>query len=125
MKLKTLLGMLILMTVSANGWAYGSSSSSKSCDKPHFSDFDPAEKSEVSAQSEFSFAASGVSDSNSIKVTVKNQPVELSINDKGGVYQVSGKLPENLHDTYARINISADGRNRCKGSGGWLIRIVD
>ncbi|MBE0436131.1 MAG: hypothetical protein IBX56_10035, partial [Methylomicrobium sp.] len=47
------------------------------------------------------------------------------INEKGIGYEVSGNLPENLNDTYARIAISADGRNRCKGTGGWLVKITD
>ena len=125
MKSLALIGTLVLMTAASNCWAYGSSSSTKSCDKPRFSDFNPAEKSEVPAQSAFSFSASGVSDPNSIKVTVKNQPAEVAIADKGGTYQVSGNLPEGLTGTYARIAISADGRNRCKGTGGWLIKITD
>ncbi len=125
MKSLALIGTLVLMTAATNCWAYGSSSSTKSCDKPRFSDFNPAEKSEVPAQSAFSFSASGVSDPSSIKVTVKKQPVDLSINEKGIGYEVSGNLPENLSDTYARIAISADGRNRCKGTGGWLVKITD
>lgn len=125
MKSLALIGTLVLMTASTNCWAYGSSSSTKSCDKPRFSDFNPAEKSDVPAQSAFSFNASGVSDPNSIKVTVKNQPVALIINEKGSVYEVSGNFPESLSDTYARIAISADGRNRCKGTDGWLVKIRD
>lgn len=125
MKLTALFGTLVLMTAASNCWAYGSSSSTKSCDKPRFSDFNPPEKSEVPVQSAFSFIASGVSDPNSIKVTVKNQPVEIALDDKGSVYQVTGNLPESLSGTYARIAISADGRNRCKGTGGWLIKIAD
>lgn len=125
MKSLALIGTLVLMTAATNCWAYGSSSSTKSCDKPRFSDFNPVEKSDVPAQSAFSFSASGVSDPNSIEVTVKNQPVELIINEKGSVYEVSGNFPESLTDTYARIAISADGRNRCKGTGGWLVKIAD
>ena len=125
MKSLALIGTLVLMTAATNCWAYGSSSRTKSCDKPRFSDFNPVEKSEVPAQSAFSFSASGVSDPNSIKVTVKNQPVALIINEKGIGYEVSGNLPENLSDTYARIAISADGRNRCKGTGGWVVKITD
>lgn len=122
----TPLFMIALLTVTAsNAWAYGSSSSSKSCEKPRFGEFQPAEKSVVPAQSAFSFSAYGVADPKSIEVSVKKQPVTVSINERNGVYRVSGKLPENLQGTYARIAIRAEGRSRCQGSGGWLIEIAE
>lgn len=125
MKPSLLIGTLLLIAAAPTTWAYGSSSSTKSCEKPQFANFVPTEKSEVSAGSQFSFTASGVIDPKSIKVNVKNQPVELSIDEKGNTYSVSGKLPENLTGTHARIAISAEGKNRCKGTGGWLIKITE
>ena len=59
------IGFLILMAISSNLWAYGSSSSSSACAKPKFTDFTPAEHSEVAAGSDFSFIASENTTSNS------------------------------------------------------------
>ncbi len=118
--------MICLTTTTGQVFAYGSSSSSsKSCAKPTFSQFTPADKSEIGSGSEFSFTAVGVIDPKTIEVTVKNQPVELAIDSKGKVHKVSGKLPDNLNDTFARIAIRADGHNRCTGFGGWLVKISE
>ncbi|MGR9115718.1 MAG: hypothetical protein ACU85E_08125 [Gammaproteobacteria bacterium] len=115
----------LIMTLPVNAWAYGSSSSTKSCAKPKFSEFVPADKAEVAAQSEFSFIASANAYPESIKVTVKKLPVTVNVTDKNGAYLVTGKLPDALSDTYARISISAEGPNRCKGNGGWLVKISE
>lgn len=58
-----------------------------------------------------------------IKVSVKKIPVEVTINKENNAYSVSGKLPESLTGTYARIKIDANGTNNCKGSDGWLLNI--
>ena len=109
MKPHRLLLAFLVMGIAANAWAYGSSSSTKSCTKPKFSDFFPADKSEVAPESEFSFSASSVPYPDSIDVRVKKQPVEVTISEKNGTYRVTGKLPDSLRNTYARISISAEG----------------
>lgn len=114
---------LLFLSITTNAWAYGSSSSSKSCAKPKFSEFVPADKAEVAAASDFSFTASANAYPESIKVTVKKQPVAINVTEINGVYRVTGKLPDSLRNTYARININAEGPSRCQGSGGWLIKI--
>lgn len=125
MKPHRLLLAFLVMGIAANAWAYGSSSSTKSCTKPKFSDFFPADKSEVAPESEFSFSASSVPYPDSIDVRVKKQPVEVTISEKNGTYRVTGKLPDSLRNTYARISISAEGPSQCKGSGGWLVKITE
>jgi len=115
----------ILLLVSSNLWAYGSSSSSKACTKPEFSQFIPAENSTIAAGSSFSFFASANTYPTTIKVTVKGLPVELNITPKDAAgFQVKGTLPKSLHDDFARIMISAEGQKNCKGDGGWLLNIA-
>jgi len=115
----------ILSLVSSNLWAYGSSSSSKSCTKPEFSQFLPAENSSIAAGSAFSFLASANTYPTTIKVTVKGLPVELSITPKEAVgFEVKGTLPKSLQDDFARITINAEGQKNCKGEGGWLVNIT-
>ena len=115
----------ILSLVSSNLWAYGSSSSSKSCTKPEFSQFSPAENSSIAAGSAFSFLASANTYPTTIKVTVKGLPVELNITPKEAVgFEVKGTLPKSLQADFARITINAEAQKNCKGEGGWLVNIT-
>ncbi len=123
MNIIKLITVFILAVFSSNLLAYGSSSSKKACKKPKFTQFAPAHLAVVSAQSEFSFQASMLTNPDSIQVTVKKQPVEVSINKINNAYSVSGKLPASLQGTFARVEINAQGTNNCKGQGGWLLNI--
>ena len=126
MKAHPYLWTLILFTIAANhAWAYGGgSSSTKACTKPKFSEFKPEEKAEVAANADFSFVASPITHPDSIKVSIKDLPTEVNITPRNeGGFEVTGKLPTTLTNTYARISITAEGTNRCKGSGGWLVKV--
>jgi len=127
MKRYNFLWVFVLMLVSGTSWAYGggSSSSSKACAKPKFTDFVPAENAEVAAGSSFSFTASANTYPNSIKVTVKGLPANINVKPKSaGNFEVSGTLPASLKGTYARIAIDADAQSNCNGGGGWLVKIA-
>ena len=124
MKTTKLFWILGLTIISAQVFAYGSSSSSKSCTKPHFSEFNPVDKAEVAPKSTFSFMASSANPK-SITVDIKKQPVAITVTPKGQGYQVSGTLPSDLKATTARINITAESPSNCKGSDGWLINITE
>ncbi|GAW86123.1 conserved hypothetical protein [Bathymodiolus platifrons methanotrophic gill symbiont] len=124
MNINKLIMVFILTVFSSNLLAYGSSSSSKkACTKPKFTQFTPPHLAVVAVQSEFSFQASMLTNPDTIKVSVKKIPVEVTINKENNAYSVSGKLPESLTGTYARIKIDANGTNNCKGSDGWLLNI--
>ncbi len=125
MKSHHTLWILALMLATGNVWAYGSSSSTKSCTKPKFSEFSPVNNAEVAAKSAFSFLASAGTNPDSINVTVKDLPVAVTITAKNKSFEVTGKLPDSLKGTFARISISADGPNKCKGSDGWLVKIAE
>ncbi len=114
--------VLILMT--GNCWGYGSSGGSTSCKKPQFSNFVPPHNSEVAPGSQFSFMVSRANP-DTIQVKVEQQSVKTTVTPKSNVYMVTGKLPDNLKGTYARINITASGATRCKGSSGWLVKITE
>ena len=81
-------GLLIVMAGTA--WGYGSSSSSKACEKPAFSQFIPADKAEVKPNSSFSFVASPNTKPDSIKVIVKDVPVVISVKPIAQGFKVSG-----------------------------------
>ncbi len=116
--------IVVLMMIATNSWSYGSSSSSKACAKPKFSEYLPVENSEVAVGSNFSFNASANTHPNSIKVAVKGLPVKVTVKLKNaGNYEVSGVIPRELNDTFARISIDAEADSSCNGGGGWLIKI--
>ncbi len=121
--------MLVLILMSFNSWAYGggSSSSTKACAKPKFSEFVPIENAEVASGSNFSFTASANTYPESIKVSIKGLPstIKVTPQNAGNSLKISGKLPDSLKGTYARIAIDASAQNNCNGSGGWLIKIAE
>ena len=125
MKAYKTLWILTLIIATSNAWSYGSTSSTKkACNKPKFSEFIPANNAEVSAKSAFSFVASANTNPESISVTVKNLPVTVTVTPKNQGFQVTGTLPETLKGIVARISSAADGPNQCKGSDGWLVKII-
>ena len=128
MKLQNILWIAILLIIPANVWAYGDSSSSTEtgiCKQLNFSDFTPVNNAEVAPGSAFSFFASGAAYPNSIKVTIKGQSVPVTVTPKKDGFQVTGKLPDSLKGTFAKINIEARGANQCEGSAGWLVKVTE
>lgn len=126
MKLSNILLLIIGMATTGPIWAYGGSSaggSSKSCTKPKFSQFQPAQNAVVAAEAKFSFLASTGTNPKSIAVTVKGQPVNISVTEKTQGFLVEGQIPADITIDFARINITADGHNRCHGSDGWLVKV--
>ncbi|NOT85303.1 MAG: hypothetical protein HOP02_11120 [Methylococcaceae bacterium] len=122
---------VMLLTVSSSVFAYvpsmgGSGGGGSACVKPKFSNFMPEEKAEVKPGAAFSFIASPNTHLNSIKVEVKAIPVKLDIPTKDEKsYKISGKLPENLKNTFVRIVVTGQGSSQCKGSDGWLVKITE
>lgn len=111
--------------------AHGGGSSSASsggvaCEKPHLSKFLPVNLALVAPNSEFSFRVSNIQKPEQISVTVKNIPVELVAEFKDPYYAVTGKLPDSLRNTVARINIKVSGKStHCEAENGWLVKISE
>jgi hypothetical protein len=126
MKSYNSLWILMLIIATSNVWAYGSSSSSKkACNKPKFSEFVPANNADIAAKSAFSFVASANTNPESIIVTIKDQPIAVTVTPKNQGFQVTGMLPDTLTGNFARIGITAYGPNKCKGSDGWLVKVIE
>lgn len=125
MKSYPILGLLSLLLVHTTAWSYGSSSSSKACEKPKFNEFKPADKANVAPQAAFSFQASAATNPKTLVVTIKEQAINVSITPKNAGYLVEGKLPADIKGTVARININAESPSRCKGNDGWLVTIAE
>lgn len=96
------------------------------CEKPQLSKFTPANLTEIAPNSEFSFRALNIEDPQQLTVTVKNIPVDVKAVFKTPFYDVTGKLPDSLRNTVARINIKVSGKTaHCEAENGWLVKITE
>ncbi len=99
---------------------------SSSCEKARFDKFQPEHLATVAPESEFSFLAFNVQKPEQIEVTVKSHPITLTTEARGDIFRVTGKLPAELKNTAARINIKATAKaEKCNGEGGWLVTISE
>lgn len=119
------IAFFMLVVFGMNAWSYGSSSSKKTCKKPKFTHFMPPHLTAVEPQAKFSFIASAVTNPKSIEVSLKNQPVNISIDKKRSGYLVSARLPKTsrLQSDFVRINIRATSKKTCRANAGWLLKI--
>ncbi len=118
--------LIVCMATACQAGAYGGGSgggNAKSCAKPKFSQFQPEHHAVVAAAAKFSFLVSPNTEPNSIAVTVKGQPVDVTISKQAQGFLVEGRLPERITGDFARINITADGHNHCHGNDGWLLQV--
>jgi hypothetical protein len=124
MKLQNMLWVAIALIIPGTAWAYGDISSSNliAC-TAKFSRFSPPNNTEVAQKSEFSFFASTPTNPATIRVTIKEQLVPITVTAKHDGLQVTGKLPASLKGTYAKINLSGKGPNQCDATGGWLVKV--
>ncbi|MDO9140891.1 MAG: hypothetical protein Q7U38_11240 [Methylobacter sp.] len=108
------------------GGSGGGGGGENGCLKPQLTKFVPANMTTVAPESEFSFLAFNVEKAGQIKVSVKGIPVEVSSEDKETFFLVKGKLPAELVNTTARINIKVTAKvSRCNGENGWLVKISE
>ena len=125
MKLQSILWVAILLIIPGTVWAYGDGggSSTVAC-MAKFLKFTPANNSEMAPKSEFSFFASAATSPNSIKVTIKDRSVPVTVTQKTEGFQVTGKLPDAIKGTFAKISITAKGPNQCEANDGWLVKVT-
>ena len=96
----------------------------KKCVKPKFRDFTPAHQAEATPGSDIIFHINRHADPLHVKATAKNLPIPIKVVDKKTFYYVSGKLPAELQDGFARIHVEAKGNEGdCIGQDGWLLKI--
>ena len=123
---------IILLGLSVNtAHAYGSNHGSGHCDKPVFSEFQPAVNKYLQSFSEFSFVASSNTSPTSINVNVSvgdNKyhftSKELQITpQKSGRLEVKGKMDRPVEHGFARLSVTAHSKPGCENTDGLLIRI--
>lgn len=134
-KSKVFVVLLLALTTSGACWAQstghsghsgGGSAGSQDCTKAKVSRFKPEHMASVAPGAEFSFAASGSNGPGHIHVSIKQRPIEVTMEDKDTFYLVKGKLPEDIKNTTVRISVAVKSKvSRCNTQGGWLLKVTE
>jgi hypothetical protein len=107
------------------GHSMGSGGGGGSCVKARVSKFQPGHLATVAPEAEFSFMVTGIQSPDQVDVTVKTIPVEVTGEDKDSFYLIKGKLPAELKNVTARVNVKVNAKSpRCDAENGWLIKIT-
>ncbi|MDD5275558.1 MAG: hypothetical protein PHR16_05705 [Methylovulum sp.] len=123
--------LLLISALLANGGAFAyDPDKEKDCKKPRFSDFNLTEYSaanevKIAPETEFFFKLSPWVDPSTIKVTIKGQPIEFTVDSNSSFHKVTAKLPAALAGQFARINASAKAVLGCDSQDGWLVKIAE
>ena len=106
------------------GGSGGKGGESSVCKTTEITNTKPGHLETVAPQSEFSFWVKGIKNPDLVKVTVKQIPVTLSVEDKEHFFLFKGTLPESLKGTAARILVNVNF-NKCPAEKGWLVKISE
>jgi len=121
-----------ILSLSANAaHAYGSDQSSHHCEKPMFSEFQPAPNKYLQSFSEFSLVASANTAPTSIVINVSAGETkyhftskELQITpQKSGRLEIKGKMDRPIEHGFIRLSVTAHSKPTCEKTEGYLIRI--
>ena len=108
------------------GHTGGSSSRDSGCIKAKVSNFQPANMETIAPGGEFSAFVSGSNGPGHIHVTIRNQAINVSVENKDTFYVVKGKLPTEIRNETVRISISAKAKNsQCDSDTGWLLIVSE
>ena len=113
---------------SQHGGHTGGSGSSRDngCIKAKVSNFKPAHMDTIAPSGEFSATVSGSNGPGHIHVTIRDQPINVTVENKDTFYLVKGKLPAEFKNETVRIAISAKAKNsQCDNDTGWLLKVSE
>ena len=131
MKITKIVLLMATLLASSSVFAYSPEDQNKQCHKPKFTDFtlkeyNANENNEVPAEAEFSFKLQAFTNPESIKMTVKNQPLPFTIESNSSFHKVSAKIPAEYSGKFLRIDARAkvtDGE--CYETTGWLLKVAN
>jgi len=96
------------------------------CIKAKISRYNPEHLTTVAPGATFSFAVSGANGPGHMHVSIKQQPIEVSVVDKETFYWVKGTLPTDIRDGVVRISVNVKAKfAKCDTEGGWLLKISE
>ena len=132
---KLLLALLILLI---NNVAWGQAAPShgghggmggsddQSCIRAKISHVKPDHLATVSPESEFSFTVSGSNGPGHIHVSIRQEPVPVTVEDKDSFYLVKGKLPIQYKNDTVRLSIKVKAKvKQCDSDTGILLKITE
>jgi len=119
-----------LLSVNVGSYAYSAGEVDETCKKPQVREFSlpiyqEPERIEVAAESEFSFKLSEWTDPNTIKITMKEQPVPIVVESNSSFHKVTAKIPEEYTGKFVRINLFSKAILGCYEREGWLVKVAD
>lgn len=116
----------IAWTQSTGHIGHGGGGGGSDCIKAKISRNKPENMATVAPGSEFSFAASGSNGPGHIHVSIKQQPIAVTVEDKDTFYLVKGTLPEDIKNTVVRISVELKSKvGKCDAEGGWLLKVSE
>ena len=96
------------------------------CFKAKISHYLPEHLAAVVPGSEFSFFVSGSNGPGNIHVFIRDEPVQLTFEDKETFYVVKGKLPGKFKNEVVRVNIRVKTKmSKCDADGGFLLKVTE
>ena len=108
------------------GGGGGNGGGEASCFKAKISHYKPDHLSTVAPGTEFSFTVSGSNGPGNIFVTIRQQPVQVVIEDKEAFYLVKGKLPLDIKNETVRGHVRAKAKvGKCDAEGGMLLKVTE
>ena len=113
--------LLTLIFYQGTATAYSPEEQEKLCKKPRFTDFN---LSEYIAPSNIETPPDWA-DPSTIKLTVKKQPLEFTVQSTSTFHKITAKLPASLNGNFARIDVSAKAVSGCSDKTGWLIKVAN
>ena len=94
------------------------------CLKVRISNFKPEHLSTVSPGAEYGFTVSNAAGPRHIHTLIRQQPAEVTIEDKETFLQVRGHLPADIKNETVRISVKAMSKvSKCDNEGGFLLKV--
>lgn len=124
----TLMGVLLGSSVASYGYSAGEVEDI--CKKPKVHDFSlpiyhEPEKIEVAPESDLTFSLSNWTNPETIKLTIKDEPLEFKRETNSSVHKIHAKIPAKFTGQFARINVTATAVLGCYTKEGFLIKIAN
>ena len=129
--IKNALKMLFLfsaLTLSYSASAYNGKPMTEQCQKPHFDKFSlpvykVPERIEVAPESEFSFTVSSKVAPETIRIMMKKEAVDYTVESNNSFHKITSKIPAKFTGKFIRINVFAIAKLECKNTYGWLVKV--
>ena len=134
MQITKLLALLLTMLFCNAGWGqampshggHGSGGDDSACIKAKITRFKPEHLSTVAPGAEFQFAVSGSNGPGHIHVSIRQEPVPLTVENKDTFYLVKGKLPDTIKNEMVRISVKAKSKfTKCDADEGVLLKVSE